>query len=780
MKRLLTYLLWSFTFICGCTEPSDNLNPTPSDKVEIQLSLSMISTRSPGEQETKVNDIMLLVFNDVQKNGSYTYGYKQAGIIKEEDGEMTVRATLERSGFPVKIAMIANAGSALDDAYSTLDNGYTEAEAIAALTLPFTPTSYDDGDNFLLPMYGECTFPRLVATRVTGTVKLLRAVSKIQVEKNLVEESAPFVMNSLYVFRANNLIQVMPSLNNRITTLEENPSVNNPSVPVGTTPYSSENDVDAVKRIDTDVSLFDHIYLPESASPTGDEIPVVLVVGGLYDDDIVETFYRIDFDVKGTEYGQLLRNFIYHFSITQVTGQGKANAVDAANAAPAGIIVNVSEWADSGLPPIIYVPGGYIGLPSTKINMPFLPGYQRELEMQITIQGGYEIEWVTNGVPTGVRYEAGSDATYIESGLETDGVTSGRFHAVATAVDAEDKSTIRIATPKKTEFYNKSNSEITQHALRIYANGVTAEIAVTQESPHTYADRKINVESNTTYDYGNLGYTTGGVRYVPDATRAMRYILDSPANYSTSGTFGFGGFNFSLNTYTTNNATPEYINPSVATSLPVDLKDIDIFVLSYTNIISVSAADWLHNTWLPGGNRIVWAFRDNDGTNINFFNTYAARDGQWGYGGTAPTAFHVADEQLLDTEKLIYEASLITNGPFGHIDHERKYHITDATSSYVNLTAENKKNVTPLVYRDGDITKVKLAVNMAKGIIYCGDSEFFQGSAVRPLSYAAYLDGTIDYDTAGELHHMDRLMANLWAWMVGYVIYGPANYNVYS
>ncbi len=157
----------------------------------------------------------------------------------------------------------------------------------------------------------------------------------------------PFVLNSVYVMRANNRYSIMPY---------PAAGADSPSVPDGTVPfavaYSEATFGYAATESDTGGFVSQDIYVPESDIMMGDTgTPgdvnhtgrMALVVGGFYDGSETETFYRIDFAVN-KQLINVLRNHLYEFSISQVSGPGFPDVKTAYESQSMNMTVNINDW----------------------------------------------------------------------------------------------------------------------------------------------------------------------------------------------------------------------------------------------------------------------------------------------------------------------------------------------------------------------------------------------------------------------------------------------------
>lgn len=174
-------------------------------------------------------------------------------------------------------------------------------------------------------MYGEIAVPSgLEADRENRfSVKMLRAVARIDVEKDLTADSRSLRIESVRLYRPNDKIRLRPTS----PSLRSRPGSPQPSVFAGA--VKSQSPV-VTETSEPDPVSVAGIYVPE-ADEVADAAArltdaTCIVVGGYYDGQSRPTYYRVDFDpgLEGHPFGQVLRNYKYVFRIRKVTGPGGA------------------------------------------------------------------------------------------------------------------------------------------------------------------------------------------------------------------------------------------------------------------------------------------------------------------------------------------------------------------------------------------------------------------------------------------------------------------------
>lgn len=705
------------------------------------------SRSSQTVDETNVERIKVLVFNDSNGDGTYLFNYMAEGTQLENLQDMTSRfqVLLRSSTVPVKIYLVANYADAFND--YTPPFGADETTVKTSICRSFD----SNGMTEYLPMYGEITVPRLDAATINVfTVTVLRAIARVDAKTQLTTDSPAFSLRELYVFRANNRIQIIPD------AMDANGSVRvgSPSVPEGSTPLASP----VMKSSSVATDSIGGLYIPESTGveTTGEErlTATTVVVGGVFGNDTQISYYRVDFNsgIKGHPFGQVLRNYLYTFIIKKVSASGYLTAEEAARNLASSMTVEVQQWEDFTTE--MYFHDNYIGVSTRQVTLPYLPDFVKTVDIESSMN--YEILWPDHP-------ELGSVS---ETGVP---LSTGDFTATIerNADESPYLSHIRIDSP------TFNTGEPIQTTLRIIANGTAVDINVTKDSSTHLPQTNIRILSMGV-GYGSLGSFNAPVA----VTLPMRKILE---NSFTSGSYPLkvGGFFF----LTVPLSDPNFSNATDPASLAVFkrlISDFDVLMMSFQNIVSEEVADMLLNEWLvEDTHRVLWIMRDNEDTNANLLALTAQEgDGVWGNVGSAFDA--QAGYRYSNEADYAYnnaqEVKEFFDGPFGTINNAPGQQILragDIISGACNIGEDAKKYVTPLVYsnKPGYKGYMTLGVNKGKGIVYQGESQFFQYNV--GMSLAAYNTGTITTtpDTTGKYYY-DLLMANIWAWVAGRVLYG--------
>lgn len=733
----------------GCRE-EDEVR-MPQEDVGVRLNIRMPSSavvvHSRAGQtavETAIADLKVMVFTDTGGTNDFRYQYMADAyqLNRQDDLTTTCMLRMTSSSVPLKLYVLANTGDAFTAFTPT--RGMSETEVKKAINMAFT----DNGLNHYLPMYGEVSLPYLDAAKNNNLyVTLLRAIARVDVKTDLISGSPGFTLREVYVYRAKDMIQVIPDSLAAGGAIK----VTAPSIPAG----AGELATPVIKSSSTPVDSIGGLYLPESAGTDPNaEQATTLVVGGVFNNDTDVSYYRVDFNsgLAGHPFGQILRNHLYLFSIKKVEATGWSTPEEALANLSTALTVEMQPWEDftNGM----YFHENYIGVSTRRVNMPFLSGYTRTVDVESSLN--YEMEWLSapdSGTVSGVGSK----------------LSDGYFTATIEKGNGESAylSHIRIESPQ----YNMTNDTI-QRILRLSAGGIELDITVVKESPSLYASRTLNVLSVGGNTYGNLGtFDLGSNGY----TQAMRFVLDNNFLPTSSYPFQTGGFFF---TSTASAALYNATSVAGVANFKRLLSGIDVLIMAYEINPSVPVAQMLLEEWLKEyPHRILWVMRDDNITNTNILNITAAEgEGTWQNIGTAYDAtagFRLAGpgDYGFDNRSEVQD---FYNGPFGSVDTLGVYVAGDGVSGACKIDSLAKQYVTPLVYsnKTGYKDYMSLGINKQRGIVYMGEAQFFMVNL--GMSPQANTNGSISTTPVNGKYFYDVLNANIWAWITGRVIYGPA------
>lgn len=663
---------------------------------------------------------MILVLE--QENGKYVYRYMTEGERLESTGSGTqFQAKLLSTSKPVKLMLAGNYGDAFA-AYAP-SPGHSEAEVKAGIGCSFTGAAQS------LPMYGEIAVPSgLEADRENRfNVKMLRAVARIDVEKDLTADSRPLRIESVRLYRPNDKIQLAPDE----SFAPESPRVTAPSVFAGA--VKSQSPV-VTETSEPDPVSIAGIYVPEADGVADAAARLTeatcIVVGGYYDGQSQPTYYRVDFDpgLEGHPFGQILRNYKYVFRIRKVTGPGWSDPGLAAVNKATSIVAEIEPWEDFTTE-MHFEGDNYIGLSSRSVTLGYPAGKADTVDVQATLP--YTIQWLdVSGSLVGTAVSGVGASLPGDNGFT---VSIGRNSG-----DAETVTRLVFTTTAD----NRTQSDVTAR-LRVTAGRWTLDVSVRQESPEKYRKRFIRVLSVT--EVGSLGTNN------PAAASGLplRKILDNAKNFSPTGTVIVGGFSFSEASRTEMQATSAGSGSDIYRNVKNTINTQDVIYLTYNTSISDDLAQVVL-AWLQGSpNRVLIVGTDTETTNANL-RKYLTKDGTWKYYYQSPAVGGKFKRAAQTDGNRRFFAS-----PFGTVAENAPIAKADDYAAYCS---DYPSDVTPLVVSDaaGYEKAMVVGVNRRARIVYHGDANLNQNGR---LSSQANTDGTVTTD-------FDRLTANLWAWIV--------------
>jgi uncharacterized protein (TIGR02145 family) len=105
-----------------------------------------------------------------------------------------------------------------------------------------------------------------------------------------------------------------------------------------------------------DIAMKGAIYTFETQAATGNRGDATcVVVGGYYDTDSHETYYRLDFlESDGTSFRDILRNHQYIVNIKSVKGRGHATPQEAFESKSVNMTVEILDWDEGGMGHIVF------------------------------------------------------------------------------------------------------------------------------------------------------------------------------------------------------------------------------------------------------------------------------------------------------------------------------------------------------------------------------------------------------------------------------------------
>jgi hypothetical protein len=420
MKKLLS-TLFTCVLLASCMgDPVEQAAPITADG-DAQLVLRLNTPKSFGNpatrgfvniaEENRIDDIYVFIFDD---NDILTGIYEgkmandETHVLPVEDGVSgrgTFSVTLPRTpaGEKVTMMVLANVNSNHPILPNTIGfdldamNSKDYDDIIAAITCPEYGNLASDGD---LPaaMWGEIEDVEIKPGINSQTVQLVRSYARVDVgvgTPTLDEDTGlytwdgkdanggtiPFELEHTYTFRTQSAYTVVPARANR-----------NPAKPtiVGSR-YSIEESIDnslSNRYFNSNTITF---YLPESdvvmGGTPGDanhENRLALVVGGYFDGSSTLSYYRLDY-AKDGKLMNILRNHLYQFNISKVSGPGFATPEEAYSSSAMNMTAEVVDWADIDMGNIWMFGPDYFSIDAQEAVLEFNKGSQYVFNIKSTM-----------------------------------------------------------------------------------------------------------------------------------------------------------------------------------------------------------------------------------------------------------------------------------------------------------------------------------------------------------------------------------------------------------
>ncbi len=390
MKKFIYTTLCAITLLVSCDsykiDSDRDFTNTTEKKIRLYVSVpNSQQTRAISEtSETNINSIQVLAFK-VNDDGSEVYQYSTvANKAPDESGgyNVTVRAQENKQRF----VLIANADAQvtlLTDNFTTW-NGQSKETMLSKLEFALEQNenqwnATNDSDYTDLPMWGE-TEQQIIdgtTTAINAKVDLMRMLAKIdvQLDQSVAGLTDKFKLKSVYLYNTNNKGNIVP----KQTALKSTSSYKTVTVP--TIPADASRIEGPIKYTDftspgiENIAMRGAIYTFETKIPSdGDKLKeTCLVIGGLYDGDEKETYYRIDLIAKDANGNNVLldvlRNHKYLVSIIKVSGSGYETPDIAYRSNAVNINTNILHWDEANLNNITFDGQNYLGVSASSLTL---------------------------------------------------------------------------------------------------------------------------------------------------------------------------------------------------------------------------------------------------------------------------------------------------------------------------------------------------------------------------------------------------------------------------
>ena len=333
-------------------------------KVSVPSGSKRAGTRSIGDpQENTIETLDVLAFKmvgGVETFQYWTQGRKEAENI-EGSATQSFNVKLRVSEEQQRFVVVTNARSKIMELIAQADWGNANKEAMLSqleVNLGSTGRWKSSGvaDFAAMPMWGESPFMVIEnATTTMGTISMLRMVAKIEVQ--LDDEYDPNIVNkfklkSVHIYNVHTRGRIVPKPGTEYVGLDMKavkPSIpDTATIDLGPLAYAQAHDFDPPGI--PDVAMRGAIYLFEREAINSSDCyldETCIVVGGLYDNDIQPSYYRIDFVDQNDQHIDILRNHNYFCNIMEVKGRGYPTVDEAYRIKSYNnIVAKIIEWDD--------------------------------------------------------------------------------------------------------------------------------------------------------------------------------------------------------------------------------------------------------------------------------------------------------------------------------------------------------------------------------------------------------------------------------------------------
>lgn len=368
------------------------------------------------DDENTVKTVEVLLFDEA---GTYTYQPIFSNDIVQK-GPNEIAFTMKVPEGTFNMVILANAREKVINILTKLAVGMSKASVLDLLvaenTEKWNVTANSSGYQYI-PMAGD--IPTITVqgdnTSIKGVV-LVRMLAKIDV--NIATDVRKhFDLTSVYLYNNSVKGKIAPDTdswdigNGRVVKPSIPADAQNPNL--GTALIYRDGEITKDNN-NIGVSCLNTIYTFEADKGVGDEgmsKNTCLVVGGKYDGDTKDTYYRIDF-VSGKsnnkDYIALLRNHQYKVQVTAVKGPGFDDPETAFESRPVNIEASVVEWNDGDINEIVFDGQYYLGVSQSEFlftkeestaksadnDLYVVTDYPTGWTSEITDDKGQSIDWL--------------------------------------------------------------------------------------------------------------------------------------------------------------------------------------------------------------------------------------------------------------------------------------------------------------------------------------------------------------------------------------------------
>ncbi|MDR0680538.1 MAG: hypothetical protein LBG15_01615 [Dysgonamonadaceae bacterium] len=395
------------TFSCNHEEIDPNIFTPDSEgdvqEVAIKINVpfeesSQLRSIGPTEENT-IQTIDVLAFRVDGEKAYFDYS-----VEGKKETDNTINAVLWTRSYQQCLVIITNARDKVNQLLRSVDPvGWKRAEKNAMLEgLEFSLTQQGDkwnainaSDYTAFPMWGESEAVTVTkqTAQLANPISLLRMVAKInvQLDETVTGLTDKFKMKSVRLYNTHTRGSIIPKET-------ENGIVTKASVPVGAEKYVGPllyDDFSAPGK--EDVAVRGSIYTFETVAVAANKASeaTCLVVGGYYNNENKETYYRLDFINEAKEFIDILRNHQYTVNIKDVTGSGYNTPEEAFEAKSTNMSVDVLNWNEDGMYDVVFDGQFFLSVSRSVFNFSLEAYTQKETNNVLTVFTNYK---TNNGI----------------------------------------------------------------------------------------------------------------------------------------------------------------------------------------------------------------------------------------------------------------------------------------------------------------------------------------------------------------------------------------------
>jgi hypothetical protein len=392
-------ILLSLLLVTGCVrEDPDGIDPSEVVEKDIIIRVAVPyvapkpQSRAIGDpEENTIKTIDVLAFRVGDDNKEY-YDYYSEGVSTGSTNTSTqsFNVTVKLRDYQQRFVVITNAATTVATLVGSITPG-GEKEIILS-KLEFALNAAGDkwktntpSDYTAFPMWGESERENITITtsQLNKNVLLLRMIAKIdiQLDKTISGLTSKFKLKSVRLYNTNTKGRIVPD---KAAITEEIRGgvpywlVTSPTIPADIVPENKRykgpltyTDFSAPGEID--VAMRGAIYTFETAAVASTDMlkATCLVVGGIYENDVAETYYRLDFlENDKVTFRHVLRNYQYTANIVDVKGRGHGTPEEAFESKSSNMLVEILEWNDGGMGDIAFDGQFALSVSQSEFNFP--------------------------------------------------------------------------------------------------------------------------------------------------------------------------------------------------------------------------------------------------------------------------------------------------------------------------------------------------------------------------------------------------------------------------